>query len=199
MLMRQAVLVTTCRTPFVKSFGALWKTDTIGLASCAVEGLLTKTKINPANLDHIIWGNVVYQTSAPNVAREIILDLNLPRHISAHGTTMQCISSLNSVTQACMLIEAGHFDTIIAGGSDSVSNSEMPAPRKFAYGLQQFVYGKKKGAGAIPEFFKEAGYNPKGWVPVAPAVAERSTGKTMGWHADMMADIHKVPRAEQDA
>ena len=195
----KAVIIQGVRTPFVKSFGKLMKADTIALSNAVVEGLITKTKLDPNHINHIIWGNVVLQTNAPNCAREIIVDLNLPKHITAHSTSMACISGLNSIIQGVGLIEAGHADCVIAGGSDSLSNGEMPIPRSFAHGLAQFVYGKRKGGiGALPDFFKEAGYNPLKWFPTAPAIAERSTGKTMGWHADMMSELYNIPRHEQD-
>jgi acetyl-CoA acyltransferase len=194
-----AVIVTGVRTPFVKSFGEMMKVDTIGLSVAAVGGLLKNTKLDPQEVDNIIWGNVVMQTNAPNCAREIVIELNLPKHIAAHTTSMACASGLNAITQATTLIEAGHASCIIAGGSDSVSNGEVPLPRRLAYGLAQFLFGKKKGLAALPNFFKEAGYNPLKWAPVPPAVAERSTGKTMGWHGDIISELYGVPRSEQEA
>ena len=195
----RAVIVTGARTPFVKSFGELTKVDTIGLSSAAVSGLLAKTKLDPNHINHIIWGNVVMQTNAPNCAREIVIDLNLPRHIAAHSTSMACASGLNAITQATTLIESGHAECVIAGGSDSVSNGELPIPRRLAYGLAQFIYGKKKGLAALPNFFAEAGYNPLKWLPQPPAIAERSTGKTMGWHGDVIGELQGVTRQEQEA
>lgn len=197
---QRAVIVTGVRTPFVKSFGALMKVDTIGLSSAAVAGLLAKTKLDPNEINHLIWGNVVMQTNAPNCAREIIIDLNMPKHIAAHSTSMACASGLNAITQACTLIEGGHADCIIAGGSDSVSNGELPIPRRLAYGLAQFIYGKNKGSPmVVSDFFREAGYNPLKWLPTPPAIAERSTGKTMGWHGDIISELYKVPREAQEA
>lgn len=195
---RRAVIVTGARTPFVKSFGELLKVDTIGLSAAAVGGLLAKTKLDPKHVDHIVWGNVVMQTNAPNCAREIVIDLNLPKHITGHSTSMACASGLNAITQATSLIEQGHADVVIAGGSDSVSNSELPIPRALAYGLAQFVYGKQKGLAALPAFFAHAGYNPLKWLPTPPAIAERSTGKTMGWHGDMIAELYGVTREAQE-
>lgn len=199
---QRAVIVAGSRTPFVKSFGELLKVDTIGLGAHAVDGLLKKTKLDLSRKDldaHLIWGNVVMMTSAPNCAKEIGIDLHLPPHIPMHSTSMACASGLNAVIQASMMIEAGHADCIIAGGSDSVSNGEIPLPRKLGWGLAQFVYGKKKGLAAIPEFGKYAGWNPMGWLPTPPSITERSTGKTMGWHGDIMAELNKVGRADQEA
>ena len=99
-LKRRAVIVAGSRTPFVKSFGEFMKVDTIGLASSAVQGLLHKTKLDTEKIDNIIWGNVVMQTNAPNCAREIVIDLNLPKHIASHSTSMACASGLNAISQA---------------------------------------------------------------------------------------------------
>ena len=200
--MRRAVLVHGARTPFVKSFGELYKTDSLGLGVAAVEGLLDKTKLDPQHIDNIIWGNVVLQTTAPNLAREIIIDLNLPKHIVAHMTSQACASGLNAISQAVTLVEAGHADCVVAGGSDSLSCAELPLPRNAAHGLaMSFVYAPKKWSmmQRIKNFGKMAGWNPAGWMPKPPAVAERSTGKTMGYHADLMAELNAVGRPEQEA
>ncbi|KAG5496988.1 hypothetical protein GH5_01506 [Leishmania sp. Ghana 2012 LV757] len=100
-LRQRAVFVTGVRTPFVKSFGTLMKADTVQLASAAVAGLLNKTSLNPTVVDHIVWGNVVLQGSAHNCAREIVIDLNLPKKITANLTSMACASGLSALSQAC--------------------------------------------------------------------------------------------------
>eukprot|EP01061_Rhynchopus_euleeides_P017292 TRINITY_DN2876_c1_g1_i1.p2 TRINITY_DN2876_c1_g1~~TRINITY_DN2876_c1_g1_i1.p2 ORF type:complete len:446 (+),score=197.11 TRINITY_DN2876_c1_g1_i1:128-1465(+) len=200
--LRRAVLVKGARTPFVKSFGELYKTDSIGLGVSAVEGLLNKTKLDPQHVDNIIWGNVVLQTTAPNIAREIVIDLNLPKHIVGHSTSMACSSGMNAIAQATMMVEGGHADCVIAGGSDSLSCAELPLPRDTAHGLaMSFVYAPKKWSPVqrIKNFGKLASWNPAKWAPKPPAVAERSTGKTMGYHADLMAELNKVTREEQEA
>lgn len=190
---KKAVFVTGARTPFTKSFGSLMKADTLQLASSAVAGLLNKTSLDPHEIDHIVWGNVVLQGSTHNCAREIVIDLNLPKSITGNLTSMACASGLNALAQACMLIESGHADVVIAGGSDSVSNGEMPLPRSVTHGL---AMAQKKG---VMGFFKEAGYNPATWLPKGPALAERSTGKTMGWHGDVIGELNNISREEQEA
>ncbi|CAJ1991359.1 3-ketoacyl-CoA thiolase-like protein [Leishmania donovani] len=192
-LRQRAVLVTGARTPFVKSFGALMKADTLELASASVAGLLNKTSLDPRDIDHIVWGNVVLQGSAHNCAREIVIDLNMPKKIIGNLTSMACASGLSSLSQACMLIEGGHADVVIAGGSDSVSNTEVPLPRSVTYGL---MMAQRKG---VMGFFKEAGYNPFKWFPGGIALTERSTGKTMGWHGDLIAELNSISREDQEA
>eukprot|EP01012_Entosiphon_sulcatum_P050840 TRINITY_DN6978_c0_g1_i1.p1 TRINITY_DN6978_c0_g1~~TRINITY_DN6978_c0_g1_i1.p1 ORF type:complete len:469 (-),score=89.90 TRINITY_DN6978_c0_g1_i1:83-1384(-) len=200
-MLRNAVLVAGTRTPFVKAFGDLLKVDAVGLGVASVQGLLAKTNLDPKHVDDLIWGNVVLCTSAPNIAREVVIDLNLPRQIVAHSVSMACASGLKAVLEADTLIRSGHSDCIIAGGSDSMSNAEVPLPRNVTYGLAKgFVYAKGKNPIAnVQTFFKYAGVNPLGWGPTPPSIAERSTGKTMGYHADLMAEINKISREDQDA
>lgn len=189
----KAVFAAGARTPFTKAFGALAKEDTNVLAASAVSGLLAKTGLDPNEIDHIVWGNVVLQGRSHNPARDIVIDLNLPKKITGNLTSMACASGLSAMAQAQMLIESGHADVVIAGGSDSMSNTELPIPRTVAHGL---MAAQKKGAKG---FFAEAGYNPVKWLPSPPALAEKSTGKTMGWHGDKIGEMCGVTRAEQEA
>ncbi|KAL9652385.1 hypothetical protein ABK040_012040 [Willaertia magna] len=195
---RNAVIVTGCRTPFVKSFGDLMDVDAIGLGVSSVDGLLKKTKLNPNLIDEIIWGNVVLNTKAPNIAREIIIDLNLPKKITGVTVSRACLSGLEAILQGIRLIESGNAEVVVAGGSDSTSNGELTMPRNFTKALGKYNYGKDKGSlKGVIQFFKDAG-NPLTWVPQPPAIAERSTGKTMGYHADLMGEINGIARKAQD-
>lgn len=181
----------------MRAFGKMMDVDAIGLGCAAVSGLIKKTNLDPNHIDEIIWGNVVLNTSAPNVAREIVLDLHLPKKISGVTVSRACLSGLEAILQAVRLIEHGDADCVIAGGSDSMSNGEICLPRHLQHALAKYQYGKKKGLEGVIQFFKDAG-NPMTWIPTPPAIAERSTGKTMGYHADLMAEINKVERDAQD-
>ncbi|KAL0480123.1 acetyl-CoA acyltransferase [Acrasis kona] len=195
----RAVIITGARTPFVKSFGELMTVDAIGLGVSAVSGLLQKTKLNPEIIDEVIWGNVVVNTKAPNVAREIIIDLNLPKKITGVTVSRACLSGLEAILQGVRLIESGHAQVVVAGGSDSTSNGEVTLPRHVGHALGQYKYGRDQNSmKGYKKLLKDVG-NPKTWIPTPPAIAERSTGYTMGYHADMMAEINNISRESQDA
>eukprot|EP00756_Hemistasia_phaeocysticola_P040143 Hpha_TRINITY_DN16849_c1_g2::TRINITY_DN16849_c1_g2_i2::g.153597::m.153597/K00632/fadA, fadI; acetyl-CoA acyltransferase len=199
--LRKAVLVHGARTPFVKSFGDLYNVDATGLGVASVSGLIQKANLDPKHIDTIIWGNVVVQVSAPNVGREIVIDLNLPKHIVAETSIMACASGLLAITQAQQMVETGNADVVIAGGSDSLSSAEVAMPRAGASGLaMSFVYAPKKWGmiQRLRNFGKMTGWRAKNLIPQPPAVAERSTGKTMGYHADLMAELNNVDRAAQE-
>lgn len=65
---------------------------------------------------------LVVTTQAPNIAREIVMDLKLPSKITGVTVSRACLSGLQAILQAVDYIEQGHGDVVIAGGSDSMSN-----------------------------------------------------------------------------
>lgn len=132
------------------------------------------------------------------MAREIVIDLNLPKKITGVTVSRACLSGLQAIVQGIHLIEHGDAHCVIAGGSDSTSNGEICLPKNVTHALGKYKYGKKQGLQAMTQFLQDAG-NPLNWLPEAPTVSERSTGKTMGYHADLMAEINQISRQCQDA
>ena len=194
------MIVTGARTPFVKSFGSLMYANSIDLGCAAVRGLITKTKLDPNEIDQIVMGNVVVNSNAPNVAREIVIDLNLPPRVPGTTVSIACLSGLEAIYQGVCQVERGDASVVIAGGSDSLSSGQMTLPRNLTLGLGKYQMGggSKKGVYAgVKELLSIAG-GPSKWLPTAPAIAERSTGHTMGYHADLMAQINGISRAAQD-
>ena len=198
--LRTAVLIAGARTPFVKSFTDLAECNAIDLGVATVRGLIQKTKINPKIIDELIMGNVVIKSSAPNLAREIVIDANLPRTIAGVTVSRACLSGLQAIEQANMLIETGNADVVVAGGSDSLSSAELNMPAKFTLALAKYQMGggNKNGWSGVYKMLQEAGPI-SSWAPKPNSIAERSTGKTMGYHADLMAEINKVARKDQDS
>ena len=194
----RSVLVAGMRTPFVKAYGEFLHDDATALGSSCVSSLINKTNLDPNLLEAIVWGNVVLNTSNPNIGRDINIDLNLPRKIVAHQVSMACISGCRAISDADMMIRGGHSNCIIAGGSDSVSHAELPIPNDLTRGLAMTVYGgAKTPKGKLEQFWKHAGPIAK-WLPGMPSVAEKSTGRTMGYHTDVTAEFNRISRQAQD-
>ena len=193
---RRVVVVGGVRTPFVKAFGQLIKVDTIGLGVAAVGALLERTGIARKEIEGIVWGGVILPGTAPNVGREIALDLRLPPSVEAMTVTRACASGLQAITTAAAAIERGDADVMIAGGSDSTSNAEIKLPQKVVHAMAPLAFGK-----ATPGDY--LGVLAQLWpineiLPQRPKIAERTTGEVMGEAADKMARRNEVSRAAQD-
>jgi acetyl-CoA acyltransferase len=192
----RAVVVAGVRTPFVKAFGAYTKMDTIALGEAAVGALLDRTGVPKREIESIIWGGVILPGMAPNVGREIVLDLKLPPETEAMTVTRACATGLQAVVLAAASIERGEADVVIAGGSDSTSNAEIKLPQKVVHALAPVAFGKATPA----DLFSVLGeLTPlRDVLPRMPKIAERTTGQVMGEAAEDMARRNGVTREEQD-
>ena len=140
---RRAVIVGGIRTPFVKAFNEFTQLDSIDLGAAATGALLDRYSVSRTEIDAIVWGGVILPSAAPNVAREIALDLKLPHRVEGMTCTRACASGLQAVTLAAAAIERGEYDVAIAGGSDSTSNGELKLPQKVVRTLGPVVMGGK--------------------------------------------------------
>lgn len=193
---RRAVVIGGARTPFVKAFGDYLALDSIALGAAAVRGLCQRHALDTRALDAVVWSGVILPGGAPNVGREIVLDLKLGPSVEALTVTRACISGLQAVTLAAAAIERGEADVVIAGGSESTSNTEVKLPQKLVHAAVPFAFGRATAADFVALLrnmwpISEA-------LPRAPKIAERSTGQVMGEAAEEMARANGISRREQD-
>ncbi|MBI4511741.1 MAG: acetyl-CoA C-acyltransferase [Deltaproteobacteria bacterium] len=193
---RRAVVVGGARTPFVKAFGDFIKMDTIALGVAATTALIKRTGISHQEIDGIIWGGVILPGTAPNVAREIALDLRLPPSVEGMTVTRACASGLQAITTAAAAIERGDADVMIAGGSDSTSNAEIKLPQKVVHAMAPLALGKATPADYLGMLSKLMPITDI--LPQRPKIAERTTGQVMGEAAEIMARRNEISRAAQD-
>jgi acetyl-CoA acyltransferase len=193
---RRAVIVAGARTPFVRAFTELTEVDTIALGCAAVRSVLDRSGIARDAIDAIVWGGVLLPGMAPNVAREIALDLRMP---GVEGMTVSraCASGLQAITTAAAAIERGDADVVIAGGSDSTSNAEVKLPQKLIHAAAPFAFGKATAGDIIGMLAQLVPITEL--LPRMPRVAERSTGQVMGEAAEEMARRNEISREAQDA
>lgn len=193
---RRAVVVAGVRTPFVKAFAEYLKLDTIALGTYAVRGLLERTGLPYKEIDSIVWGGVILPGMAPNVGREIALDLKLPASVEGMTVTRACASGLQAVTLAAAAIERGEADVVIAGGSDSTSNAEIKLPQKVIHAAAPLYFGKATPADVLGVLWQLM--PPSEILPRVPKIAERTTGQVMGEAAEEMARRNEISREAQD-
>ncbi len=195
---RRAVIVSGVRTPFLKAFTEFTRMDTIALGGAAVRGLLQRSGIAHREIESILWGGVILPGAAPNVAREIALDLRLDPACEGMTVTRACASGLQAVTLAAAAIERGEADVIIAGGSDSTSNAEIKLPQRVVHAIAPLALGGGKASpadimGVIAQLAPFTDI-----LPTRPKIAERTTGEVMGEAAEKMARRNEISREAQD-
>lgn len=195
---QRAVIVGGVRTPFLRAFGKFTKMDTIALSEAAVRALLEKTGEAASDIGAVMWGGVLLPSAAPNVGREIVLDVGMPHNVEATTVTRACTSGLVALTQAAAAIERGEVDVMIAGGSDSTSNAEVKMPQSFVHKTAPVLMSPKSGVMDYFGLLTQISVR-RDLIPQRPSVRERTTGELMGEAADRMAKDWGVTREEQDA
>jgi acetyl-CoA acyltransferase len=155
---------------------------------------LNRAELDPAEVDELVYGTVVHAVTAPNIAREVLLGAGIPPKAPAFTVSRACASANQAITSAADSIARGYADVIIAGGAESLTDIPILLSRSMRDRLVAASRAKSVG-GKIKAF---AGLRPKELVPMTPAIAEPSTGETMGQSAERMAKENGITREAQD-
>jgi acetyl-CoA acyltransferase len=192
---RRVAIIAGVRTPFAKSGTLLRSLSAIELGKIAVSELVHRTDLDPASIDLLTFGTVLPSVLAPNIAREIALMPLLPKRLDAYSVSRACASANQAITDAADQIALGHAEVAIAGGAESLSNVPILHSRGFSDAL--VAASKAKTLTQRVQAFSKI--RAKDFIPITPAIAEPTTGETMGQSAEKMAKLNGVTREEQDA
>src|SRR5216110_576142 len=191
---RRVAVVAGVRTPFTKAGTSLKDVRAVDLARYATRELLERTNLDGDEVDEVVFGQVVPSALVPNIGREVSLLPQFPKEIPAYTLNHACASSNQAVSSAHDQIALGNADIIIAGGAEALSDIPILASRRLADILVEANKAKSLGA----RLRTISRIRPRDLVPVSPAIAEPSTGETMGQSAEKMAKENHISRAAQD-
>ena len=191
----RVAVVAGLRTPFARQSTEFSQVPAVDLGKMVVSEMLARTDIDPALIEQVVFGQVVQMPEAPNIAREIVLGTGMNIHTDAYSVTRACATSFQAAANVAESIMAGTIDVGIAGGADSSSVLPIGVSKKLAANL--LALSKTKTLGQKLKILKSLSV--KDLMPVPPAVAEYSTGLSMGQTAEQMAKTHGITREEQDA
>jgi acetyl-CoA acyltransferase len=191
---RRVAIVAGVRTPFARSGTIFRDVPAVQLARYAAKELLYRTEIDGREINQVILGQVVPSVLTPNVAREVSLLPQLPPGVPAYSLNRACASAAQAITSGADQIVLGHADVVLAGGVESLSDLPILHSRRFSQILVEA--GKAKTLGDRVAAFGRV--RPRDLIPVTPAIAEPSTGETMGQSAEKMAKENGITREEQD-
>jgi acetyl-CoA acyltransferase len=191
---RRVAIVEGCRTPFAKSGTAFRRMSAVELGKVSVRELIARAELDPEEIDHMVYGTVVQSVQEPNIAREVALGAGIPPSVPAYTVARACASSNQAITSAAEQIMMGHADVVVAGGAESLTD----IPILFSPKMRDAIVRASK-ARSIPDRLRAfASVRPAHLAPVAPAIAEPTTGETMGESAEKMARLNGISREEQD-
>ncbi|MDF0533613.1 acetyl-CoA C-acyltransferase FadI [Shewanella sp. A32] len=188
-------IVAGLRTPFARQATAFHGLPAVDLGKMVVAELLQRTELDPVLVQQLVYGQVVQMPAAPNIAREIVLGTGMQVTTDAYSVTRACATSFQSTVNVAEAIMTGNIDIGIAGGADSSSLLPIGVSKKLAIALVDL--GKARSLKQKWQVLSRI--RPKDLLPVPPAVAEYSTGLSMGQTAEQMAKSYHISRADQDA
>jgi acetyl-CoA C-acetyltransferase/acetyl-CoA acyltransferase len=191
------VIVNGVRTPFCK-----WNTSFSSLAAdelgrVAANALLTKTGLDPALIDEVIFGCVCQPVESANIARVIALRAGVPESVPAMTVHRNCASGFEAVTTAYERMAAGHGSVFLVGGTENMSQ----VPLLF----KQSTAKKYAALGAAKTFLKKIGALGKFRLSdLEPRIAlklgltDPVSGFNMGETAETLARENGISREMQD-
>lgn len=190
----RVAIVDGCRTPFCKSGSDLQELDVIDLAAIPTAELVTRNDLDPQEIGLSVYGVVVPALHAPNLGREVLFRASLPMTIPGTTVNLACASSNRSITSVAEAILTGQCEVGLAGGAESLSNVPIQYSKQAARRLIEFSKAKTIGRklGVLSKV------RPGDLVPVPPAIAEYTTGLTMGQSCEKMAKENDISRRSQD-
>ncbi|MEJ7800828.1 MAG: acetyl-CoA C-acetyltransferase [Ilumatobacter sp.] len=138
--MSATVIVAGARTPIGKMSGALSALSAAELGGLAIAEALQRANVEPEQVDHVIMGQVLMAGQGQVPSRQAAAKAGIPMRVPAVNVNKVCLSGLNAIYQAHLMIQAGDADIVVAGGMESMTNAPYLAQGArggFRYGHTQ--------------------------------------------------------------
>lgn len=129
-LMKEIVIIDALRTPVGKYDGALSDKTAAELGVHVVKNLLDRHEDIKDDVKQVIFGNVLQAGTGQNIARQISINSGLSHHVPASTVNEVCGSGMKAVILAKQLLQLEEADVVIAGGTESMSQSPIIRHRK---------------------------------------------------------------------
>ena len=176
--MPDTVILEGARTPFGRLGGGLSSLSAVDLGSIAAKEAMSRSSVEASDIDHLVMGQVLQAGAGQIPSRQVGFNIGLASTVTSDTINRVCGSGMRAVTLADLMIDAGEYETVIAGGMESMSN----AP----YLLKKARFGYRLGDGALVDSMVDDG--------LTCAVANVH----MGIHGSDVAAENECSRAVQD-
>lgn len=169
--MKKVVIVSAQRTPVGKFRGKLSRYSAVELGTFALKSAINKIQIDPAQIQNVIFGNVIQSGSGQNPARQIGINSDVPYKTPAMTVNEVCGSGLKSIILGKQLIQLGEADVVAVGGIESMTNAPELILKKDTAPVKSFMHD------GLTDVFNQ--------IP-------------MGLTAERIAEKYEVSRVDQD-
>ena len=177
--MEPIFIIDGARTAFTSFGGSFAGTGATELGRVTAVEAMKRSKVDPAQIDHVIYGNVIHtEKNASYLARHIALHSGVPQEVPAFMVNRLCGSGLQSVVSAAHHILVDDANIVLAGGTENMSQSP------YANFKQRFG-GSKMGNLQFEDM-------------LLTTLTDQYTGKGMGMTAEKLANQYSISREEQD-
>jgi acetyl-CoA C-acetyltransferase len=177
-MLKEVVIVGAARTA-VGRFGGMYSdVSAVQLGVTAVKAALERAKVDPSQVDEVIYGNVLGAGLGQNVARQVELGAGIPQEANAYTINKVCASGLKSVMLAAQAVMCGDSEIVVAGGTENMS----AAP----YLLPKARWGQRMGDGKMIDYM------------VFDGLTDIFNGYHMGITAENVAEKYGITREAQD-
>ncbi|MBL6615766.1 MAG: acetyl-CoA C-acyltransferase [Reyranella sp.] len=185
-------LAAGVRTPFAKVDGPLAAFDAIELSVPVGRHMVDLLK--GGKPDFAVWGVVVPSLTFSNIAREVLMDAGIDATVPAYSTVMACSTSMMGAIEAAGMIDGEAYNLALVGGVDSLSRVQIGLGQKLSDWLRKFQQARSLGQ----KIDHVTHVQLKDIRLFIPAIANRTTGLSMGEHTEITAKEWQIGRQEQD-
>lgn len=176
--METIVIVAAKRTPFGAFGGTLKDVSATDLAVLASKAALEQAKVDPSEIDHVVFGSVVQSAAdAIYLPRHVGLKLGVPQHVGALGLNRLCGTGFEVIAEAARMLQTGEASVVLAGGSEQMS--QIP------YILRGGRFGYRLGHAQVEDY-------------LTAALTDAYAQAPMAITAENLAEQYKISRAEID-
>ncbi|MCL2575605.1 MAG: acetyl-CoA C-acetyltransferase [Defluviitaleaceae bacterium] len=176
--MKDVVIVSAVRTP-IGSFGGVFKdVSAVDLGVTAAKAAIARANIDPAQIDEVIFGNVLQAGLGQNIARQISVYAGIPEAVPSYTVNKVCGSGLKAVQLAAQAIAIGDADVVLCGGTENMTH----AP----YLQKNLRWGSKMGNTELVDTLVHDG------------LTDVFNKYHMGITAENLAEKFNITREEQD-
>jgi len=176
--MREAVIVSACRTAIGDFNGSLKGVSAKKLGALVIREAIARGKVAPEQVDEVIMGCVLPHGLGQNPARQTVLTAGLPTSIECLTVNKVCGSGLKAVMLAAQAIQCGDAEVVVAGGMENMNQAPFMLPKA--------RYGYRMGAAEVLDAMLQDGL----W--------DINNDIHMGLTAEHIADEFEISREEMD-